>query len=150
MGFFNKTKKVTGRLFDFRVDKWVGYEDLKSGAQNLGGFIQDRFSPEKPTRLETFNEACERLELQNEDLNKKMMEFKGLFVFFLFVATFLFGYAVYMATEKAYAATLISFSLTIYALSMSFRYSFWAFQLKHKKLGCSVREWFDSKISEPK
>jgi len=43
---------------------------------------------------------------------------------------------------------LTSLAITSLCLNNYFRYSFWLFQMKHRKLGCSFKEWFNNKIIE--
>lgn len=145
-GSIRGTGKVLGRIFDYRVDKWIGFDYLKGTFQKTYTIGKEVFTPEQAARQETFTEAVQRLQLSDKDIKKRSREFTGLMVFYLVLTFAILGYALHMAFQGAVLATLMSFSLSLYAASQCFRYHFWLFQIKHRKLGCSIQEWFNSSI----
>jgi intracellular multiplication protein IcmV len=56
------------------------------------------------------------------------------------------GYALYTAFKGSMTTSLISFCLALYALTQAFRFHFWLFQLRNRKLGCSIKEWMNSEV----
>lgn len=147
-GFFRGSGKVMGRIVDVRVDKWIGYDYLKGTFNKTLQITKDTFQAETPSRQETFEEAIERLGLKPEDLINRKKEFTRLLVFHLFLTSLVIGYAIYMAFQGAIIATIISFCLSVWSTSQCFRYHFWLFQIRNRKLGCTLMEWFNSEINK--
>ncbi len=143
MGFFSGVKNVGGYVFNFRVDKWVDYNQLKTTTTKILGIGAEVFRPEQADRTETFEHALERLNLTEVELNTRKTEFIRLMIIYSLVATLIFVYSLWIAVaNKNIMGFFMGFCITIYALTHAFRYHFWIYQIKHRKLGCSVREWF--------
>ena len=142
------TGRVLGRVFDYRVDKWIGYEYLKESFHKTGQIGKDLFKPEQATRQETYEEALARMGLTAEDIRKREKEFWGMLIFYSVLMFAIMGYALYLAFQGALLATLMSFSLSFYCASQCFRYHFWLFQIKHRRLGCTLKEWFNSSMND--
>ena len=100
------------------------------------------FIPQSPTQTETFKAAVKRLGLSEQDLVIKQQGLMRLVVLMLVLALGLLGYTVYQGIYGSILGVVVSLVLTLIALVMAFRYHFWWFQIKHRKLGCSLREWF--------
>ena len=148
MGFFRGVGKVAGALVDIRVDKWVSFSYIKDSFLGIKGVATDVFSVKQQKRSETFEQAMARLNLTEEDLVRRKKEFLSLTFLFVALSIGLLGYGIYWAANLVVSATLISFSLCAFCLSQAFRFHFWYFQVKNRKLGCTVQEWFNSKILE--
>ncbi len=149
MGMFKSSKKVASRVVDVRVDKWVSLEYLSETADNFKVILLDSIIPKKATYTETFEEAMKRLELTEADLVMRQKEFTQLFYFFLTLSVLIIGYALYLSFTSSMITTLIAFCLSIYTLAQSFRFHFWLFQLKNRKLGCTIKEWMNAAVSSP-
>jgi intracellular multiplication protein IcmV len=143
MGFLSRAKDVGGTIFNFKVGKWLGYDQVKTSFKNLSGIGKEVFTPAQAERTETFEEALERLQLTEEDLKQRQTEFTRLMAIYIAVALLVFMYSVWIVyAYRNFYGFCMGFSLTIYVLSLAFRYHFWIFQIKHKKLGCTLRDWF--------
>lgn len=147
MGIWKTTKKVSTRLVDVRVDKWMSWDYIQETSSRYKYLLKDIVIPKKATRKETFEQACERLNLTEDDLTLRKTEFTRLFYFFLLAAIGIIIYSLWMAIKVQIGSSLIGFCLALYALSQAFRYHFWLFQVKNRKLGCTVKEWLNGKIS---
>ncbi len=145
MGMF---KKVGGRIVDVRVDKWMSWDYLSETADHFKALFVDIVVPKKANTVETFEEALQRLDLTEEDLIERQKEFTRLCYFFLALALVVVAYALYMAFAGGMMASLISFCLALYALTQAFRFHFWLFQIKNRKLGCSIKEWMNSEVMQ--
>lgn len=143
MGIF---KKVGGRLVDVRVDKWMSWDYLGDTANRFKVLLLDIVIPKKATYSETFEEAMQRLGLTEDDVEQRKKEFVRLIAFFIVLALAIVSYALYLAFQGSLAPSLIAFCLALYSLSQAFRFHFWLFQLRHRKLGCTIKEWMNAKI----
>jgi len=146
MGIFKSTKKVTGKLVDVRVDKWMSWDYLTETAEHFKILLIDSVIPKKATGSETFEEAMKRLELTEADLERRKREFTQLFYFFLTLSIVIVCYALYVAFTGGMVTSIIAFCLAMYAMAQAFRFHFWLFQVKHRKLGCTIKEWLNAQI----
>lgn len=147
MGFWRGLGKVAGSVVDIRVDKWTSYSYLKDSSKNIKGIATDLFTIKTAARTETFEEAVIRMHLTEDDLVRRKKEFLSIAFLFVFLALGLLFYGLYWAMNLIISATLISFCLCAFCLSQAFRFHFWYFQVKNRKLGCTVQEWFNSKLA---
>jgi intracellular multiplication protein IcmV len=148
MGFFSGVKKVAKPFVD--VPRWIGYDQLKGFTGWLAGLIKRTFTIQQAAHTETFEESMVRLKLTEQDLIQRVKEFKRLMIFWLVAFIMVLGYAAYQVGMGAWGSFILSLSIAFLTLSQVFRYSFWVFQIRHRKLGCTLREWWYSKITEEK
>lgn len=132
------------------VKGWMGYSDIASGAEDIKHGAEKIFIPEKAERKESFSEACERLGLDEEAIQQKEQDFLKLATYLFLISMGVFLYAIYLAWSGLFAAFLIAFTVCLLSLGYAFRYHFWFFQIKERKLGCTLQEWFDSNIKGEK
>ena len=125
----------------FNVRGWMGWDGIVQGGSAIKTLAISLFVPAQSTRTESFEEALMRLQLTEEDVIKKQKYFQWLFILFFIATIGLFTYAIVMFFMHAYAASLASFGLTALLLAQTFRNHFWWFQMKRRKLGCSIKEW---------
>lgn len=142
MKIISGIKKVAKPFVD--ISTWTGYDQLKQSARSIGRNIKDLFVPKKPDKTETFEEAMKRLNLTEADLIARQNEFKRLTIIFSILGFIILGYTFYLIWERAFWGGIASFGLTMLVFSYSFRYHFWLFQIRQRKLGCTLREWLDS------
>jgi intracellular multiplication protein IcmV len=146
MGFFRTTGKVMGLMFNFRADKWIGYKNLKNTTSSLFNTGKEVFLMQNANIRESFTDSIQRLHITEEDLLKKQKECYW-FMLFYFLLTIMVGlYGMYLAFNGQLLSFITSVAITCLCLSNYFRYSFWLFQMKHKKLGCSFKEWLNGEI----
>lgn len=145
MGLFRSSKKVASKVVDVRVDRWMSWDYLADTTDRIKSMVVSIAVPQKSTYAETFEEAMQRLGLTEEDLAHRKKEYTQLFYFFLVLFGTVVLYALYMGFNGHLIASLISFCLSLYCLTQAFRFHFWLFQIKNRKLGCSIKEWINSK-----
>lgn len=147
MGMFSGIRKVAGRVVDVRADKWMSFHFIRDSFDKTAGVVADLVIPKQAERQETFEDALRRLNLTEDDIKARQSEFTRLVAIFMILGVSIIGYAIYMVIHKNYAAGLISICLSLYAFSQAFRFHFWLFQMKNRKLGCTIQEWLNSKVS---
>jgi intracellular multiplication protein IcmV len=136
------------RLFTslFNVKSWIDYERIRAGKQYIVERCTTYFVPGKIQKTESFESAKAKLKLSDKDLLVRQKGLLRLSLTMAGVAILMFIYALYNLFYAYYLAVLISLVVVLMALAMAFRYHFWYFQIKQKKLGCSFREWFSQGI----
>ncbi len=139
----NKKSRIGSMLasvFKFRF--WLDTDRLKGFASYIVETFKKLFIPKQQEVGETFLEAKERLKLDDASIFKRQRRLFYLSMFMVFLASLIFVYAMYQAMYGSLVGVVLSLIVMLIALSLAFRYHFWHFQLKRKKLGCSVTEWF--------
>jgi intracellular multiplication protein IcmV len=140
MGFWSGVGKVFNPVTNF--SQYVGLRRIAEGAGVIVGLIKWLLTPAKAERKETFDEAIERLNLTEKDLEARTKEFKRLVYIMCTVSLFALFYAIYLFLTLNILGALAATVLTSLACAMTFKYHFWLFQIRKRRLGCTIREWF--------
>ncbi|KTC85191.1 type IVB secretion system protein IcmV [Legionella brunensis] len=127
----------------FNVRAWLDFERLKACTSYIVAGFQKLFIPRQPKgQTESFEEAIAKMNLSEADLQAKKIALYRLSILMITAATCIFFYAAYHLYYGSYKAFIISLVLVLVALVLAFRYHFWYFQIKERKLGCSFNEWY--------
>ncbi|KTC92516.1 type IVB secretion system protein IcmV [Fluoribacter dumoffii] len=124
------------------VRRWFDWERMKAFTLYLGNGFKRLFIPQKATQNESFNEAVKLLNLTDENIISKQKALFRLSIIMLLAAIVILGYAGYQLFYGSIRAFLVSLIVTMIALVLAFRYHFWYFQMKNRKLGCTFNEWY--------
>lgn len=139
--------KVNRKTF-FNPSAWLGYDQLKSATGGIWDIIKTLLVPAKSERTESFADAMKRLNLTNADLKEKMIIYRTYAYGFVIFAGCSFVTGFYLLFHhKTLSGWLLGIAVTTLFLSQAFRYHFWYFQMKHRKLGCTLNEWRKGKIN---
>lgn len=144
LSFLKNTGKNT-------VGKMVGFEAIKDGAIYIKTTSKHLLNPKeaiKNARVETFEQAVSRLGVSDEDLKKNHNNFTTTFwVSFMFAMFCLYNIFNY-GLGGHFIPSLASLSIMLVCLANCFKYSFRAFQIRHRNL-CPTsvflqraNEWF--------
>jgi intracellular multiplication protein IcmV len=144
MGFF----RGIGKAFKpaVNVTAWLDTTRISETASYIAGFAKRTFTPVKPTTTETFAQAMTRFGLTEADIAQRKIEFRRLLWVSLFIFICIAGYAIYLFFQTYVRAGLICSLVSLIALVQAIRYHFWLFQIKKRKLGCTLKEWFKQGI----
>ncbi len=134
--------KVSRKTF-FDPRGWFNYDALKEQTSTVWSISKGVLNPKpaQPEVKETFDGAMQRLHVKEEDLKDigfTYLFFAGLFVVF---GLSLLGFGIYLLISKYYAGSILAIAFTAFLLSQAFKYHFWYFQVKNRKLGCTFEEW---------
>lgn len=143
-GITKKVAKTIASRFSFiNIPAWIGTKQLRSFWSFISIMFKTLFIPKEPTgEEEDFQRAITRLGLTEVDLQQRAKEFKRLVIIFMLFTLLLLGYVGYLIWEESYKIATVVFCLDLIVLANAFRYHFWLFQLRQRKLGCSFAEWF--------
>ncbi len=138
----SRTIGIFGRLFNVRT--WVDFDRMRSFTYYLLNGFRKMFIPGSSEREpgESFESAKERLNLTEQELVSRQRALFRLSLLMSGGALVIFAYAIYHLYYGNYRATIISLVLMLIAFALSFRYHFWYFQIKERKLGCTFKEWY--------
>lgn len=136
----SRVGRVVTRIINIRF--WFDWDRMKAFTAALMNGIKGMFVPQQSVTSESFNDAKTRMNLSDDELLSKQNALFRLSMLMLFVAVLLLGYSGYQLFYGSLKAFLVSLVVTLIALVLAFRYHFWYFQIKHRKLGCSINEWY--------
>jgi len=141
--------KVSRKTF-FNPRAWLGYDTLKESTQGFFTIMRGVFGRRtfEPGEKETFSEATARLNLTENDLKDLQLTYFSYALLFLLIALGVLGYSIWLIIHLYLSAFILSFALIALLLSQAFRFHFWYFQIKHRKLGCTLNEWLKGKLQE--
>lgn len=143
-----KALKVTRKTF-FDPSSWIGYEDLKSQNKTLFDILMTLFVVPKAETKETFEQAMQRFQIslsQADDIAATYRTYAILFVMLgIVVACFAFYLLFFHFVLTGF---LLGIASTALLLVQAFKYDFWAFQIKQRKLGCTFAEWKSGQVSD--
>jgi intracellular multiplication protein IcmV len=103
-------------------------------------FVPSQVRPENTEA--SFKEAMAKMHLTEESLIARRKALYRLCLLMTVLGFALLAYAVYHLIEGNYSAAVVSFVVSMIGFVLAFRYHFWYFQIKERKLGCTLREWY--------
>ena len=136
----SRTVNIITSIFNIR--DWVDFNRLKSFTGYLANLFKNLFIPQKKIAGESFEDALARLNIGEKDLKNRESALYRLSLVMTGAALFILAYAIYHLVYGNFKATLVSLVVMLIALALAFRYHFWYFQIKERKLGCTIKEWF--------
>lgn len=135
--------KVTKPLVNFPA--WMGLNQILSTAKGIKntakGLVE---TTSKPVHDETFKEAIKRLHLSEKDIQQRQKTFYRNALIYAGIGLLLLGYAIYLVIGSHFAASFLSLVLFVLALALAFKQHFYYFQMKQRKLGCTVQDWLSA------
>ena len=140
----SKIATTIARIFNF--SRWFDWERTKSSTLYLTDGIKKFLIPQKHTATESFKAAQKRLELTDSDIIKRQEVLLRLCILMLLFSFSMFFYTIYLLYYFQIKAFIVSFVVMMLGLTLAFRYHFWYFQMKTRKLGCSFKEWYQQAL----
>jgi intracellular multiplication protein IcmV len=129
----------------FNVRKWSDFDRMRAFTSYLGTGIKKMVVPRKEPVADTkntFASTVSAMNLSEKDLASRCKGLYRLSVLMCTVAFCIFAYAVYHMVYGSIKAVIVSLVVSLIALTLAFRYHYWYFQIKERKLGCTFKEWY--------
>jgi len=149
----SRTKRLFSRIFQLKA--WADWDRVKSGASFVVAQIKKYFVPNTAPRFkssatssdanllrEAFDKAQSAQKLSDADMVAREKSLRRLSQFMLGIAALVFIYFLYHLIFGSLAGAILTFAVVCIALAFSFRYHFWYFQIRERKLGCTFSEWY--------
>jgi intracellular multiplication protein IcmV len=143
MGFFRFVGKTVAD-----VPSWVGVNQIKQQTKFLIQNIKPIFKVKKVTTPRTFEQAMSTFNIKEEELPNIIRTFTCHFIIYLITAFSFSTYAFYLFLHKYLMVGIIVILIATVFLLKAFSAHFLCFQIKHRKLGCSLQEWFNGQIKD--
>lgn len=135
------SKIAAGLANIFRLRFWLDVERITGFTQYVKQLAQKLFVLQESKVGESFDEATARFKLTDEVLAKREQALLRVSFLMLMFTICLVGYSVYQMIYGSILGVILSLVVACIALALAFRYHFWHFQIKAKKLGCSWQVW---------
>lgn len=132
----------------FEIPRWIGMTTLKRNAAIIREQAVDITHLGQTKRQETFEAAIARFGLSEQDIILKQHAFLRLALTFVSVGVIILCYAMYLLWHDIAIGGMIAFVVGLLAFGYAFRYHFWFFQIKHRKLGCTFKEWLQGRVGD--
>lgn len=121
---------------------WLDLDSLIASNRTLWEVLRGLFTMPKATQEETFEQAMTRFGLTEKDVQERITTYKRFVLIFFALGMLLFFYSFYLLFRHAtFLGWLLGLAVSTLFLAQAFRYDFWAFQLKRRKLGATFAEW---------
>jgi intracellular multiplication protein IcmV len=143
--------KVSRKTF-FNPAAWFS-DALFVNSKITWNLVKDLFIAPTQAKQETFAEAVKRMNLSEADIQETEQRYLLFALVFLVLACLSGIYGLYLLIiAKTLAGFALALAVVALFLAQAFRYHFWYFQTKFRKLGCTFDEWWQGKPNqqEPK
>lgn len=128
-------------LIDFR--RWMGWGQIKDSAKELQGLAKVLTTSDTAQHKETFEEAAKRLKLSEEDIKRQTSWHLRRTLLFVAMTIALWVYAIYLLITQHYQGFILGVVVGVLTGSFGFREHFYYFQMKKRKLGCTLQDWIN-------
>ncbi len=139
----SQTRRLLRTIFNPKV--WMDLDQVKDSTNYILGGTKKLFTmKEKVATGEGFDVTMKRLGIDNVAIEKQKKSLFRLSLLMVFLSLCVFTYSmtlIYSGSLHSAAASLVIF---LVILALAFRYHFWYYQLKVRRLGCGLTEWFMS------
>jgi|TARA_B110000459_G_C16611421_1_gene496380 hypothetical protein len=137
--------KMRSRLKRFvDVSTWLGTAEIKRNTGNLKQLAKMLFTVQKPEVKETFEEAVQRFNLTEKDIELKKKHYlitsSLCFAIFILIMT----YTIHLFIIAHYMSCAMSAMVCLLSLAFFFKEHFWYTQIKHRRLGFTFFQWLMS------
>lgn len=132
------------------VTGWLGFNTIRANFRGIKRDISVLTAVPPVGEAETFEDAQRRLRLSEGALKRKARDFGRLAAIFALLGVIILFYAMYLGWQGDIFAFALTLAVSALAFANAFRYHFWLFQIKSRKLGCTWREWYDSSFKGEK
>lgn len=143
-----KSGKRIGSIFKriINIRAWSDWDRMKAFSTYLLSGFKRLFVTQKNVQVESFDSAVNKLKLSEAELLIKQNALFRLSMVMLAAAIMILFYTGYQLFYGSFKAVIVSLVVMLIALVLAFRYHFWYFQIKHRKLGCTIKEWYKQGI----
>jgi intracellular multiplication protein IcmV len=150
VGFFRTAGRGFAKTF-LNVPAWLSFKQLKQNTEGLlSSYRSIQHMDEGIESPETFEQAVKRLKLTDAGLKKYIHQLAVRAVVFFTMSILGFIYTVFMFYSAGLLAGIATLLISLILFIIGFFAHFYRFQITHRKLGCSFKEYFSNRIDGEK
>lgn len=129
----------------FSPTQWMGYDSLRQNGLLIGRIFRRSMGQDKKQKLTgmSFEECVAHFNLSEADIQNKIKNMLQIVYFCLILAGLCFAYAIYLFVSAKAMAGFVTLILMSVMLSYAFREHFNYFQMCQRRLGCTMKQWFN-------
>lgn len=141
-GSKSRVKRLFNRYFDYK--SWADWNRSRDITNYFISLFKKFFILQKKNKddIKSFDEVMSELNLTEQDIELKIKSLRRMYRLMLSIAFIFYIYSMYHMLYGGFLAAMLSFVIMLVCVALAFRYHFWYFQIKRRKLGCSFKEWF--------
>src|SRR3990167_9505220 len=125
------------------VPAWLSYRYMRGNTKGMINYVRPFYT--KPSlegkQRTTFEEVVEQYKLTDDDLALRMKSLRWQSFLFIVLSILSLLYMIYLFSDLHILAGIISLTITALLLIKWCTCRFWMFQIRERKLGCSIQEW---------
>ena len=130
----------------WNVSAWVGLNNIKNNAVLIKDLSKSTFTQPysgggNTPKKETFAQAMRRLNITEAGLQKRIKSSTHVILFCGILFFPMLIYTVYMFQSNFYLSSFVCLMLTALLGAYCFREHFNRYQMRQRRLGCTVSEW---------
>ena len=129
-----------------RIRKWAGTRVSEKFGSSLRDILRGLLTVKKSNKQETFEHAVDQQQLKETDLQVRMLGYYWLSVLCFSSMCGMLSYGIYLFHNGHFPGGLVAIGMSAAIFAIGFRYHFWYFQIKQRRLGCTFKEWFNQGI----
>jgi len=123
---------------------WFGLDLFKMHNDITVDLVKSAVAKPVPLREETFKQAMVRLKVSEEELADIKNTYLFYSVVFLILGLIALVYSFYLLfVHVSISGWLIGLAVSALLISQTFRFHFWYFQIKERRLGFTFQDWWD-------
>lgn len=147
MKFLRPKSIIKGAYNTFaNVPRWLSWQQLHLSSSALLNLIKPIYRKREVARKETFEQASKRLQLVPEDLHRRARNLMLQSLLYVTLSLLAFAYMLYLLWHVHLVAGFLAALVAGLYLIKVFHCRFWLFQIKHRRLGCTWREWWSGAL----
>jgi len=125
----------------FNVRGWVDAERLGKQTRDLRDTLKSIAIPDQAHYSETYEEAVQRLDLSEQEIQTRMGGYKLTAVIIFMLMFAIIAYGIELLMHGSYRGGIVALAVSMVAFGQGFKFHFWYYQLKKRKFGCTFKEW---------
>ncbi len=147
-------KKVLkfGFLDGVNPKKIMGPESVKMQTKIMSDSFKSAFKRNKKEKYTptSFEDCMQHYNISEADLKKRIKNANYTVSFCMGLSLLTLVSLVYQCMQHSISGAVLSLTLALLLWAMAFREHYNLFQMRERKLGCTVKEWFNSLFKKNK
>lgn len=135
---------------NLNVKGWASWDSIKKGGQVVGELVKDFKVPTNGIVKRNFADAVREYGLSEHDIELRMRSSLRVSIFCAVLGLAAFCWMILLLIKAMFLSSIVALALAVLMFAYGFREHFHYFEMKQKRLDCTVKEWFLSLFSRKK
>lgn len=144
---FKQIFKVSRKTF-FNPSAWIDANSLKNSIDTIWTVLKTITTPDVAAREEEYKGALKRLGITDKEAQERSKIYLVYAYFLAVLGLLCLVFSFYLLFKHTVYGWVIGVAASALFFGQAFRFHFWHFQIKHRRLGCTIKEWRQGKIHE--